>query len=90
MLHVSRMDGLTIAVSENKYLTQIARRTILSDNAISVLVPILEDIVGWDSSRIHAFFEGHGFVLREWEKVRTDLLTISSAVPPAAAMAAGA
>jgi len=29
-------------------------------------------------------------VLREWEKVRTDLLTISSAVPPAAAMAAGA
>src|ERR1035438_541565 len=64
MLHVSRMDGLTIAVSENKYLTQIARRTILSDNAISVLVPILEDIVGWDSSRIHAFFEGHGFVLR--------------------------
>ena len=90
MLHVSRMDGLTIAVSENKYLTQIARRTILSDNAISVLVPILEDIVGWDSSQIHAFFEGHGFVLREWEKVRTDLLTISSAVPPAAAMAAGA
>jgi len=89
MLHVSRMDGLTIAVSENKYLTQIARRTILSDNAISVLVPILEEIVGWDSARIHAFFEGHGFVLREWEKVRTDLLTISNAVPPPAAMAAG-
>ena len=63
------------------------RRTILSDNAISVLVPILEDIVGWDSARTHAFLEGHGFVLREWEKVRTDLLTISNAAPPAAATA---
>jgi hypothetical protein len=82
MLHVGRLDGLTIAVSENKYLTQIARRTILSDNAISVLVPILEDIVGWDSARIHGFLESHGFVLREWERVRTDLLTISSATPP--------
>ena len=88
MLHVSRLDGLTIAVSENKYLTQIARRTILSDNAISVLVPILEDIVGWDSSRIHSFLESHGFVLREWEKVRTDLLTISSVLPNETTLAA--
>ncbi len=90
MLHVSRMDGLTIAVSENKYLTQIARRTILSDNAISVLVPILEDIVGWDSARIHSFLESHGFVLREWEKVRTDLLTISRATTSESSMVAEA
>lgn len=76
MLHVNRLDGLTIAVSENKYLTQIARRAVLSDDALSVLVPILEDIVGWNGARIHAFFERHGFVLREWDKVRTDLLTI--------------
>jgi predicted HAD superfamily phosphohydrolase len=76
MLHVNRLDGLTIAVSENKYITQIATRTILSDDALSLLVPILEDIVGWDSSRIRALFEAHGFVLREWDKVRTDSLTI--------------
>lgn len=82
MLHVNRLDGLTIAVSANKHLTQIARRTILSDNAIGVLVPILEEIVGWDNQRIHAFLESHGFVLREWERVRTDLLTISRATPP--------
>jgi len=25
MLHVNRLDGLTIAVSENRYITQIAR-----------------------------------------------------------------
>lgn len=76
MMHVNRLDGLTIAVSENKYINQIAQRTILSDDALSVLVPVLEDIVGWNSTRIRAFFERHGFVLREWDKVRTDSLTI--------------
>jgi hypothetical protein len=44
-----------------------------------VLVPILEDIVGWNSTRIRSFFESHGFVLRDWDKVRTDSLTIASA-----------
>ena len=46
MLHVNRLDGMTIAVSENKYITQIARRTILSGDALSVMVPVLEEIVG--------------------------------------------
>ena len=76
MLHVNRLDGLTIAVSENKYLTQIARRTVLSDDALCVLVPILEEIAGWTAAQIQSFFESHGFVLQEWDKVRTDFLTI--------------
>lgn len=76
MLHVNRLNGLTIAVSENTYLTPIARRTILSDDALSVLVPILEEIVGMDATGIHELFESHGLVLQEWNKVRTDLLTI--------------
>lgn len=84
MLHVNRLDGLTIAVSENKYLTQIARRTVLSDDALAVLVPILEEIVGWNSALIHSFFEGHGFVLQEWDKVRTDMLTIVRTPTPVA------
>jgi HAD superfamily phosphoserine phosphatase-like hydrolase len=79
MLHVNRLDGLTIAVSENKYITQIARRTILSEDALSVLIPILEDLAGWSSTRIRALFESHGFLLQEWDKVRTDSLTISKA-----------
>ena len=78
MLHVNRLDGLTIAVSENKYITQIARRTILSEDGLSVLIPILEDIVGWNSIQIRAFFESHGFGVLEWDKVRTDSVTISS------------
>lgn len=87
MLHLNRLSGLTIAVSENKYITQIASRTILSDDALSVLIPILEDIAGWDSIAIRRLFESHGFMLREWDKVRTDSLTITklAAVAEAAA-----
>ena len=79
MLHVNRMEGLTIAVSENKFLTPIARRTVLSDNALSVLVPVLEDIAGMSAGRIRALFATHGFVLQEWDKIRTDALTIRDA-----------
>jgi HAD superfamily phosphoserine phosphatase-like hydrolase len=83
MLHLNRLDGLTIAVSENKYLTPIARRTLLSDNALSVLVPMLEEIADWDSQKIRALFESHGLVLQEWDKVRTDSVTIcETCMPP--------
>jgi hypothetical protein len=85
MLHLNRLDGLTIAVSENKYLTPIARRTILSDNALSVLVPILEETAAWDPTKIRGLFEAHGLVLQEWDKVRTDCVTICE--PSAAAPA---
>ncbi len=76
MMHVNRCDGLTVAVSEAKYVTRIARRTVLSDDALCVLVPILEEIAGWEPQRIRALFGSYGFVLQEWEKVRTDWLTI--------------
>ena len=76
MLHVNRYDGLTIAVSEAKYISQIAKRTVLSEDALSVLVPILEEIAGWQSNRIRALFEVHGFTVQEWDKVKTDWLTI--------------
>jgi hypothetical protein len=46
MLHVNNRHGLTIAVSENRLLSGIARRTVLSDDAFSVTVPILEQILG--------------------------------------------
>ena len=83
MMHVNRLGGLTIAVSENTYINQIAQRTIVSDDALSVLVPVLEDIVGWDQMRIRMYFDAHGFFLREWDKVRKDSLTICRAETPA-------
>jgi 2-hydroxy-3-keto-5-methylthiopentenyl-1-phosphate phosphatase len=79
MLHVNRLDGLTIAVSENRYITQIARRTVLGDDALSVVVPVLEEIAGWKPAQVRAWFEQHGFVLQEWDKVRTDSITIARA-----------
>lgn len=87
MLHVNRLDGLTVAVSENKFLTPIARRTILSDDVLSVLVPVLEDIVGFDSAGIRALFGSHGFVLQEWDKARTDSLIIRNTGSPSSAVA---
>ena len=81
MLHVNRLDGLTIAVSENRYITQIARRTVLSDDALSVAVPILEDVLGWDASAVRALFDSYGFALREWDKIRTDTITLCRTTP---------
>ena len=76
MLHVNRRDGFTIAVSENKHLAPIAKRTVLSANALGVLIPILEEIVGWNRTEIRAFLESQGFLIQEWDKVSTDVVTI--------------
>src|ERR1700746_109699 len=76
MMHVNQCDGLTIAVSEAEYITRIARRTVLSNNAMSVLVPVLEEVLRWDSSKIRRYFATQGLMLREWGKTRTDNLTI--------------
>ena len=85
MLHVNRLGGFTIAVSEAKYLSPIARRTVLSDDALSVLVPVLEDIVGWDDPlRIRALFEREGLQIQGWDKIRTDILTIRTGIAEAA------
>jgi len=78
MLHVNGEDGLTIAVSEARSITQIAKRTVLSSNALAMLVPILEDLAQWPQSRIRALFEAQGFLVKEWARVRTDWLTLQS------------
>lgn len=83
MLHVNRRDGYTIAVAENKYLAPIAKRSIISDNALAILIPILEDVAKWNSADIREVFEAKGFLIQQWDKVQTDLLTIipSTTVP---------
>ena len=79
MLHVNGRDGFTIAVSEAKHVAQIAKRTVLSSNALAVLAPILEEIVGWERLRIRELFESHGLLIQEWDRVRTDWLTLRPA-----------
>jgi hypothetical protein len=43
---------------------------------MSVLVPVLEEVLHWDSPEIRRFFSARGLMLREWDKMRTDMLTI--------------
>ncbi len=78
MLHVNRHDGFTIAVSESKHVAQIAKRTVLSDNALATLVPILEEIAGWTRPRIRQLFEAYGFLIQGWESTQTDWVTLRS------------
>jgi phosphoglycolate phosphatase-like HAD superfamily hydrolase len=76
MLHVNRCDGLTIAASEARFIASIAQRTVMSEDALSVLIPVLEDILGYNRNQIRALFERHGVLIQEWDRVRTDWLTI--------------
>ena len=76
MLHVNRRDGFTIAVSESKHVAQIAKRTVLSDNALAALVPILEQIAGWQRPRIRQLFESYGFLIQDWDRVQTDWINL--------------
>lgn len=83
MLHVNRHDGFTIAVSESKHVAQIAKRTVLSENALATLVPILEEIAGWTRPRIRKLFESYGFLIQGWESVQTDWVTLRATGPGA-------
>src|SRR5882672_8492507 len=82
MMHVNSYDGLTIAVSEAEFITRVAKRTVLSDNTMSVLIPVMEDVLRWDSARIRRFFASQGLMLREWGKSRTDQLLIQESAEP--------
>jgi phosphoserine phosphatase len=79
MLHVNRDAGLTIAVSDTRDVSQIAKRTVLSSNSLAMLIPILEEVAGWTQPEIHDFFETNGFLVREWARARTDWLTLRPA-----------
>jgi HAD superfamily phosphoserine phosphatase-like hydrolase len=85
MLHVNNHDGFTISVSENKQLARIARSTVLSDSAFSILVPILDQLLHWRTGEIRELFESHGLTLHEWEKDRTDRIKIGEVLGSGAA-----
>lgn len=90
MLHVNRLDGFTVAVSENKFIAPIAKRMILSEDALSPLIPVLEEIVGLQGPLgIRSLFESYGLQIQEWDKVKTDRLTIRPIAPKSFAKSAG-
>lgn len=79
MMHVNQREGLTVGVSEAQSILRTARRTVLSDSAMAVLIPILEERLGWTAGQIRDLFQDFGLILREWERARSDWLTIDSA-----------
>ena len=84
MLHVNNRGGFTrLPCLENRQLARIAKSTILSDDASSVMVPILETVLGWSADGIRSLFESHGLTLHDWEKARTDRVTVRGTASPA-------
>jgi hypothetical protein len=81
MLHVNNRDGFTIAVSENRQLARIAKSTVLSDNAFSIMAPVLERVLGWPTGDIRSLFEANGLSLQEWNKARTDRIVLRETYP---------
>lgn len=79
MLHVNNGDGFTISVSENSQLAKIAKATVLSDNALSIAIPVLDQVFGWRPAEIRSEIESRGLLLADWQKARTDRVRIVEA-----------
>ena len=77
MLHIMSYSGYTITVSPSPYMGHICRRSVISGNVLSLLVPILEDILKYDHERVRAYFEGRGHPILEWNRTDTEWLDIS-------------
>ena len=72
MLHILSYRGYPITVSPAPYMGHICRRTVLSDNVLSILIPILEDIVEMPEAEIRDFFEDKGHSLKDWSRAKTE------------------
>lgn len=76
MLQINRLGGLTVAVSENRFIKEVAARTVLSDDMLGMWIPILEQALGWGQERIEELLASRGLLIQEWVKVQSDSLVI--------------
>ncbi|MBU0571692.1 MAG: HAD-IB family phosphatase [Candidatus Omnitrophica bacterium] len=77
MLHVMSYNGYSITVSPAPYMGHICRRSVISDNVLSILVPILEDLLKYNKEQVRAYFEGRGHSILEWNRADTEWLDIA-------------
>jgi len=77
MLHIMSYNGYSITVSPAPYMGHICRRSVISDNVLSVLVPILVDLLKYDQEKVRAFFEDRGHSILEWNRADTEWLDIA-------------
>ncbi|MBF0253472.1 MAG: HAD-IB family phosphatase [Candidatus Omnitrophica bacterium] len=76
MLHIMSYSGYTITVSPAPYMGHICRRSVISSNVLSILVPILQDILKYDQEKVRMFFEARGHAILEWNRADTEWLDI--------------
>ena len=77
MLHVKSYQGYTITVSPAPYMGHICRRSVISDNVLSLLVPILQDLLRYDEAKVRKFFEDRKHAILEWNRADTEWLDIA-------------
>lgn len=77
MLHILSYNGYPITVSPSPYMGHICKRSVISENVLSILVPILEDMLKYDKEKIRAYFEGRGHPILEWNRADTEWLDIA-------------
>ena len=77
MLHVNNRDGFTIAVSENRHLARIARAHGAQRQRVQRAGAGARADRRLGAGEIRALFESYGLTLQEWEKARTDRVTVA-------------
>jgi HAD superfamily phosphoserine phosphatase-like hydrolase len=77
MLHIMSYDGYAITVSPSPYMGHICRRSVISDNVLSILVPILEGLLKYNQEKVRAYFEGRGHPILEWNRANTEWLDVA-------------
>lgn len=77
MLHVNSHYGFTVAVGENRVLEQVAQSTVISEHACSVMMPVLEQVLGWRRPTIRSTMESTGLRVAAWQKTRTDTVRLA-------------
>lgn len=78
MLHVKTYNGYPIAVSPSPFLGHISKRTVLSSNALCILIPVLEDIVQLNEEEVGEFLEKIGHPIQEWDRAKIEWVDLAN------------
>ena len=76
MLHLRTLDGYPIAASKSDYLGHIAKRSVISDDALAFLIPVMEDILNFSIQEIRKFFLERNIIIQDWKRAKVDWITI--------------
>jgi len=78
ILYVRAYNGYTIGVTPASYLGSICKKTIISNDTLSLLAPILEDILGFSHEEVKSYFEKLGYPIQTWEKAKVEWFDFGS------------